>query len=201
MNKNRKIFIIMPIVLLLFCCALVPCFLLCKNSNGIISTNSAKNDNGKIDVKLCTYEDVSYEDNTLFVKSQLLIAADAEYSYSDIEKIISKYNGKIVGYIEFTNDYQIEFDKMDYDTLNKTAELLKTSLDKSNITLNLAYYQDNDTDKVPINKFEKKIRMVIGGVMQLNLLILRKIIIHIRRLKSGFLILYLIRKIRILAMQ
>lgn len=90
---------------------------------------------------------------------------------------------------------------MDYDTLNKTAELLKTSLDKSNITLNLAYYQDNDTDKVPINKFEKKIRMVIGGVMQLNLLILRKIIIHIRRLKSGFLILYLIRKIRILAMQ
>ena len=156
MNKNRKIFIIMPIVLLLFCCALVPCFLLCKNSNGIISTNSAKNDNGKIDVKLCTYEDVSYEDNTLFVKSQLLIAADAEYSYSDIEKIISKYNGKIVGYIEFTNDYQIEFDKMDYDTLNKTAELLKTSLDKSNITLNLAYYQDNDTDKVPINKFEKK---------------------------------------------
>lgn len=175
--------------------------MLCKNSNGIISTNSAKNDNGKIDVKLCTYEDVSYEDNTLFVKSQLLIAADAEYSYSDIEKIISKYNGKIVGYIEFTNDYQIEFDKMDYDTLNKTAELLKTSLDKSNITLNLAYYQDNDTDKVPINKFEKKIRMVIGGVMQLNLLILRKIIIHIRRLKSGFLILYLIRKIRILAMQ
>ena len=97
----------MPIVLLLFCCALVPCFLLCKNSNGIISTNSAKNDNGKIDVKLCTYEDVSYEDNTLFVKSQLLIAADAEYSYSDIEKIISKYNGKIVGYIEFTNDYRV----------------------------------------------------------------------------------------------
>lgn len=71
-------------------------FLLCKNSNGIISTNSAKNDNGKIDVKLCTYEDVSYEDNTLFVKSQLLIAADAEYSYSDIEKLFLSIMEKLL---------------------------------------------------------------------------------------------------------
>ena len=39
---------------------------------------------GRIEFKNFTREDLAFEDNTLFVKKQLLITADKKYNYSDI---------------------------------------------------------------------------------------------------------------------
>ena len=49
---------------------------------------SNENDMGKIEFKQFTNDDVSFENDALFVKNQLLITADEKYSYSDIEKAV-----------------------------------------------------------------------------------------------------------------
>ena len=94
---------------------------------------------GRIEFKNFTREDLAFEDNTLFVKKQLLITADKKYNYSDIEKTIIEYGGKIVGCIEFTNDYQIEFEGKDYNYLKTVKEMIKTELNDSVVELHTAY--------------------------------------------------------------
>ena len=141
--KNKKKIIIILVAILLVLGIGVPFV-----SNGF--------EEGKIEVKHCTYDDVSYENNELFVKSQLLITPTSDYSYNDIESAVSGYNGKIVGYIEFTNDYQVEFSEMDYDSLNSTTESLEKELSNTDIMLNRVVYQDEETDKTPLKEFEEK---------------------------------------------
>lgn len=152
-KRLKKRFIIISVALLLVCIMVVLCFTTCGKTDFLFKSDSS--DNKKIEVKHCTYEDVSYKNGELFVKSQLLITAPAECKYSDIENAVSKYNGQIVGYIEFTNDYQIEFSEMDYDTLNATQEELNKTLENTDIMLNKVCYQDEETDKKPISEFEE----------------------------------------------
>ena len=61
------------------------------------------------------------------------------FCYSDIEKTIIEYGGKIVGCIEFTNDYQIEFEGKDYNYLKTVKEMIKTELNDSVVELHTAY--------------------------------------------------------------
>ena len=103
---------------------------------------SNENDMGKIEFKQFTNDDVSFENDTLFVKNQLLITAGEKYSYSDIEKAVSDYGGKIVGCIEFTNDYQVEFENADYNKLTEIMSDLSNALPDSDITLHNAYMVD-----------------------------------------------------------
>lgn len=152
-KKFKKRFIIISVALLLVCITVVLCLTTCGKIDFLFKSGSS--DNGKIEVKHCTYDDVSYKNGELFVKSQLLITASADYKRSDIENAVSKYNGQIVGYIEFTNDYQVEFPEMDYDTLNTTQEELNKILKNTDIMLNKVCYQDEDTDKTPISEFEE----------------------------------------------
>lgn len=152
-KKFKKRFIIISVALLLVCITVVLCLTTCGKIDFLFKSGSS--DNGKIEVKHCTYDDVSYKNGELFVKSQLLITASADYKRSDIENAVSKYNGQIVGYIEFTNDYQVEFPEMDYDTLNATQEELNKILKNTDIMLNKVCYQDEETDKTPISEFEE----------------------------------------------
>ena len=43
-------------------------------------------------------------------KNQLILTANEGISYNDVEELMKTYDASIVGYIELTNDYQIEFD-------------------------------------------------------------------------------------------
>lgn len=73
-------------------------------------------------------EDIVYEEGDLFVDSQILITAETDTAYSDIEKIAEKYDGKIVGYISISNDYQIEFPEgTTYSQLSEIIENEKAS--------------------------------------------------------------------------
>lgn len=152
-KRFKKRFIIIPVALLLVCITVALCLTTCGKIDFLFKSGSS--DNGKIEVKHCTYDDVSYKNGELFVKSQLLITASADYKYSDITNAVSEYNGQIVGYIEFTNDYQVEFSEMDYDTLNATQEELNKILENTDIMLNKVCYQDEETDKTPISEFEE----------------------------------------------
>lgn len=139
---------------MLICTIVLLCFSTCNKISVPFVSNGFEE--GKIEVKHCTYNDVSYKNNELFVKSQLLITPTSDYSYNDIESAVSRYNGKIVGYIEFTNDYQVEFSEMDYDSLNSTIESLEKELNNTDIMLNRVVYQDEEMDKTTIKEFEEK---------------------------------------------
>lgn len=153
-KKFKKRYIIIPVAFLLICTIVLLCFSTCNKISVPFVSNGFEE--GKIEVKHCTYNDVSYKNNELFVKSQLLITPTSDYSYNDIESAVSGYNGKIVGYIEFTNDYQVEFSEMDYDSLNSTMESLEKELNNTDIMLNRVVYQDEETDKTTIKEFEEK---------------------------------------------
>ena len=80
-----------------------------------------------------TNDDVTFENNERFIKNQLLITAAEKFSYSDVEKAVGNYGGKIVGCIEFTNDYQVEFENADYNKLADTIKKLSDDLPDSDI--------------------------------------------------------------------
>lgn len=55
-------------------------------------------------------DDIEYDGNGIYyVHNQVLLTARDNVSFNDIENIAETLNAEIVGYIELTNDYQIEF--------------------------------------------------------------------------------------------
>ena len=93
-----------------------------------------------------TNDDVTFENNERFIKNQLLITAAEKFSYSDVEKAVGNYGGKIVGCIEFTNDYQVEFENADYNKLADTIKKLSDDLPDSDITLHNAFSVDSNSE-------------------------------------------------------
>lgn len=64
-------------------------------------------------------DDIVFESETCFVDSQILLTASDGVTQSQIEKLVKKQNGSIVGYISISNDYQIEFaDGKTYEELD-----------------------------------------------------------------------------------
>lgn len=76
-------------------------------------------DIGEVYFKDITSEDdvVSLEDGGYCVRNQMLLTATSEVDFADVELLAAMYDAQIVGYIELTNDYQIEFN-MDVDVEN-----------------------------------------------------------------------------------
>lgn len=127
--------------------ALLVVLVLIANALVFTGCNSEKHgDLGKITFKEFTGDDIEYENDTLFVKSQLLITAPEKYTYSDVEKSVKKYNGNIVGCIEFTNDYQVEFTDADYDKLIEIKDNLSNDLSGSEVTFHEAFEADMSAD-------------------------------------------------------
>lgn len=85
-------------------------------------------------------EDIVYdaEHNVSYVKNQLLISASLDAPEKKLERLFEKLGAEIVGYIEITNDYQIEFptDKT-LDELEAAADYLNSFSYIENVTLNL----------------------------------------------------------------
>lgn len=87
-------------------------------------------------------EDIVYdtEHNVSYVKNQLLISALLDTPKEKIEQLAKELDAEIVGYIEITNDYQIEFltDKT-LDELEAAADYLNSFSFVENVTLNLSW--------------------------------------------------------------
>lgn len=82
----------------------------------------------ELDEKMIGYN----KDNFKIVTNQIILETDKSLK-KDIENIIKKYGGKIVGYIEITHTYQIEFDKV------KNLEEIKEKLEKNKHIIHVAY--------------------------------------------------------------
>lgn len=87
-------------------------------------------------------EDIVYdtEHNVSYVKNQLLISASLGAPEAEIRRLVEELGAEIVGYIEITNDYQIEFptDKT-LDELEAAADYLNSFSFVENVTLNLSW--------------------------------------------------------------
>ncbi len=118
---------------------------------GVLAANGVFNNGnlltGRIEFKDFTKDDIAFENNELFVKNQLLITADKKFSYSDVEKIVSEYKGKIVGSVEFTNDYQVEFEGKNFDYLITAKEMLKNELENSEVDFHKVFMLTDCEDK------------------------------------------------------
>lgn len=80
--------------------------------NGNIIDDSDENV-GRIFYKdLSSKDDLIYDsEGNCYFKNQILLTARSGISYETVSKFAKQIDGKIVGYIELTNDYQIEFDE------------------------------------------------------------------------------------------
>ena len=64
-------------------------------------------------------DDIIFEREACFVDSQVLLTAAEGVTQKQIEKLVKKQDGTVVGYISISNDYQIEFsDGKTYEELD-----------------------------------------------------------------------------------
>lgn len=86
------------------------------------------------------------EDNGLYyVNNQLLISGVLGESYEFIEKLANEVGASIVGYIELTNDYQIEFNtEMEYNELENMIDYLSSFSFIEDVTLNTVMVVEED---------------------------------------------------------
>lgn len=91
-------------------------------------------------------EDIKYDgDGIYYVRDQLLLTANDNIAFDDIESLALSLNAEIVGYIELTNDYQIEFNsEMTTDNLYRLIEELSTNQLVEYISLNTVIEIDED---------------------------------------------------------
>ena len=92
-------------------------------------------------------DDVTECDGITFARNQLLISCEIGTPYEQVEEICQIMGAKIVGYIELTSDFQIEFEEdKSLDELEEMAEDIKKFSFVRDCTLNYTYeigYEEN----------------------------------------------------------
>lgn len=115
---------IKPIVALLLSIAMIVSFCGCSNKS-----NNAQNENEtefQAYYEPLTSDDIATEGDVYYASSQMLLTSVNDATYEDIEKLIKKNGGEIVGYISATGDYQIRFnDSKTFEELEQLIENLK----------------------------------------------------------------------------
>ncbi len=108
-------------------------------ATGVLPFGKKNGGQGEIDGRLSFKEfeeaDIAFDGAFGYVKEQLALTADEKYSYDDVEKAVKENGGEIVGCIEFTNDYQLEFSGTDYDGLLEKKEKVAAALENSDVQL------------------------------------------------------------------
>ena len=103
-----------------------------QNGSGNQNNNSAYEDEPLIDIGENYYKpaketDIVFDESTgiRYVKNQLLVSCYLGYSRDEVEPIFDEVGAVVVGYIELTGDYQIEFvEDKTIDELDAIAEYL-----------------------------------------------------------------------------
>lgn len=97
------------------------------------------------DIGEAYYQEVSEEDivfdeehGVKYARNQLLISVSPDTAREKINEIVTEVNAEIVGFIELTGDYQIEFiDDKTLDELSETADYIMAYPFVMNVTLNI----------------------------------------------------------------
>lgn len=116
--------------------------------NGDISDDSDENV-GRIFYKdLSSKEDLIYDsEGNCYVKNQILLTARSGISFETVSNFAKQIDGKIVGYIELTNDYQIEFDD------DMSAEELLSEINYLSAEPIIEYVSPNIVSKIEYDGF------------------------------------------------
>lgn len=86
-------------------------------------------------------EDVVYENQQLFVDSQLLLTVEEKTDYQTVDELVKQYGGAIIGYISFSGDYQIQFSvKKSLSELNQIIEKWSKKEFVCSVSLNYVTY-------------------------------------------------------------
>ncbi len=132
-------------------------FLLCTNQLLADTTNDDKADEPFEDIgenyyKEAAEEDIVYNEEhcVYYVKNQLLISAMIDTDKKLVVDLIDEVGADLVGYIELTNDYQIEFkEDKNIKELEEIANYIDTHSFVAAVTLNIVILQSIDnTDEV-----------------------------------------------------
>ena len=102
---------------------------------------------GEIYSKRVSPSDIVVDNETGFkyVKNQILLSAHIGVDRLTIEKMVSELDARIVGYIELTNDYQLEF--IENKTLEETTALIEWVCKSSYVSnCSLNYFIENEND-------------------------------------------------------
>lgn len=78
------------------------------------------------------------------VKNQILVTAEPDVPYCDVEAYFNKYGAKIVGYIAVSNDYQIELPDSDTDITDLITEDCAEDRRFEFVSLNTVTQQNSD---------------------------------------------------------
>ena len=87
-------------------------------------------DVGEISFREPTDDHIVFDESTgdYYVDNEILVTGKEDASRADIEQLINSVGGTIVGCIEITNDYQVEFSTiMNYEELNGLVENLNNN--------------------------------------------------------------------------
>lgn len=91
--------------------------------------------------------DINYEEGQLIVDSQIVLTS-TEAKYKTIEKLVKKKEGKIIGYIPFSGDYQIDFpDGKTYEELKGIIETWREEEQIESVSFNQVFQvSENSVD-------------------------------------------------------
>lgn len=90
---------------------------------------------------------IDKETGLQYAKNQLLVSCEMGTTKEDVEDIFDEINADIVGYIELTGDFQIEFRKdVDISVLQYFADYLNSYPFVLNVTLNLVVDYEEGAD-------------------------------------------------------
>ena len=118
------------------------------------TTGEGLEDIGEVYFKEVTsMEDIVYtEDRLSCVRNQFLLTAREGVSYEEVEALVEAQNARIVGYIELTNDYQVEYNcDISPDAIEDNLAIFQASEIIEMATLNYIAYEEsqfhtNDTE-------------------------------------------------------
>lgn len=126
---------------------------------GITTPTNIDEDDDIIDIGEAYFKDITSEDDIVYVgdgiycvKNQLLLTAANTVGFSEIALLANEYNAAIVGYIELTNDYQLEFNEnVDVETIKGIINEIKIYSFIESVSLNIISQEDeeffsNDTE-------------------------------------------------------
>jgi len=91
-----------------------------------------------------TPEEIAVDESTgiSYVKNQVLVSAQPDVPRNTIKRLAGTLGAEIIGYIELTNDYQLEFiEDKTLEELNEKIVYLQGLPEVSHASLNYAYEQ------------------------------------------------------------
>lgn len=84
--------------------------------------------------------DLCYENQELYVDSQLLLTTDVNTDYDFIDRLVKTESGQIIGYIPFSGDYHIDFPNgKSYHELAQICQAWKGEKGIESVSLRYAY--------------------------------------------------------------